>query len=80
MDKVRAIYYFFSIADAKGCEHRYIEETLEQDRARFKPVPTPNPFLADFTTEATGGAGGDDNGAIREALAIGSMQGILGAL
>jgi hypothetical protein len=60
-------------------EHRFIEETLEQDRARFKTVLNVNPFLTDFMAEETGGTGGDDVG---DAVvsAIGSMQGILGAL
>ncbi len=70
--------YWFSITEIKGYEHRYIEETLTQDRAKFKPVPSVNPFLTDFMTEVTEGDGND--GDTRAAGAIGSMQGILGAL
>jgi hypothetical protein len=73
------IYYF--LADIKGYEHRYIEDTLEQDRVRFKPVPNVNPFLTDFMTEAAEGHGGTDNeGDTQAGGAIGSMRGILGAL
>ena len=30
---------------------RYIEETVNRDRAEFKPVPHVNPFLEDFTDQ-----------------------------
>ncbi len=63
-----------------GYKHRYIEETLKQDRAKFKPVPTVNPFLNDFVAEVTGGGGDDGDGATQAVGAIGSMQGILVAL
>jgi len=83
MGKVRTLrfnVYYFSITDIKGCKHRYIEETLEEDRTRFKAVPTVNPYLTDFATEATGGVGGDDDGTTQGVGPIGSMQAILGAL
>ena len=74
--------YLFLITDTEGYEYRYIEDTLEQDRAKFKPVPVVNPFLTDFVDETAGGAGGGGNGATqaRAVSAIGSMQGILVAL
>lgn len=80
MDKVCTLHFNISIANINGYEHRYIEETLEQDRAKFKPVPNVNPFLTDFMTEVPGDAGGDENGGTRAVGAIGSMQGILVAL
>jgi len=40
-------------------KHRYIEETLEQDHAMFKPILNVNSFLTNFMTE--GIRGGDDN-------------------
>jgi hypothetical protein len=73
------IYYFF-IANITRRKHRYIEETLEQDRARFKLVPTVNPFLADFNSEAPVSADGHNNGALRVVNAIGSTHAILGTL
>ncbi|KAH9167787.1 hypothetical protein EDB89DRAFT_2074537 [Lactarius sanguifluus] len=59
---------------------KYIEETLQRDRERFKPTPILNPFLADFD-EVAGGTG-DDNGVAQPSTgsAIGSMQGIVGIL
>lgn len=65
----------------KYYEHRYIEETLEQDRARFKPVVVVNSFLTDFGADATTGDGDTrDNEGVRTVGAIGSMHGILGTL
>ncbi|KAH8983088.1 hypothetical protein EDB86DRAFT_2834093 [Lactarius hatsudake] len=59
---------------------KYIEETLQRDRERFKPIPILNPFLTDFD-DVPGGAG-DDNGVAQPhtSSAIGSMQGIIGIL
>ncbi len=73
------IYSLF-IADTKGFEYRYIEETIEQDHVKFKPLPIVNPFLTDFVTETMEGAGNNDDGTTRAVGAIGSMQGILVAL
>ena len=63
-----------------GYKYRYINDTLKQDHVRFKPVPSINPFLTDFTMETTGGTGGDINGDTQAVGTIGSMQGILVAL
>jgi hypothetical protein len=79
MDKVRAFRYYSSIPDIKGCEHRYIEETIKQDREKFRPAPIANPFLDDFVTEAMASADGEGGRATATGV-IGSMQGILGAL
>ncbi|KAH8979353.1 hypothetical protein EDB92DRAFT_1821066 [Lactarius akahatsu] len=56
---------------------KYIEEMLQRDRKRFKPIPILNPFLADFD-DVPGGAG-DDNGVAQPhtSSAIGSMQAII---
>jgi hypothetical protein len=67
------------MADMKDFKYRYIEETLEQDRVKFKPIPNVNLFLINFMSEATEGAGGDDNRTTRVGI-IGFMQGILGTL
>jgi hypothetical protein len=70
--------YYLSIFD--GYEYRYIDETLEKDRAKFKTAPIVNPFLSDFVTEATDGGPSGNDGALQSAGVIGSMQGILTAL
>lgn len=84
MGKVSVLHfnmYYFFFANITRHKHRYIEETVEQDRARFKLVPTVNPFLADFNSETPVSVDGrGDNGASRAVSAIGSMHGILGTL
>lgn len=82
MDKVRAnlfLYLLLSITDTEG-HYRYIDETLEQDRTKFKPIPTVNPFLTDFVADGTEGAGGINDGGVVTLSTIGSMQGIVGIL
>ena len=61
--------------------NRYIEQTLEQDRIKFKRAANVNPFLTNFTTEA-GGVSGNGEGLENPSVvsAIGSMRGILGTL
>ena len=56
-----------------------IEETLEQDRTKYKAVTTVNPFLSDFMAVGTEGSGDNEVDA-RVVNTIGSMQGILGIL
>lgn len=82
MDKVRPfIIISIPLSLTQRHKYRYIEETLEQDRAKFKAVAVANPFLTDFVAGTSGSAGGDDDGAAaRQAGTIGSMHGILGAL
>lgn len=58
--------------------HRFIQETLERDRAMFKPIAIVNSFLTDITSEATG-SGNNDEGA-QAASTTGSMQEILGTI
>lgn len=61
--------------------NRYIEQTLEQDRIKFKRAANINLFLTDFAAEAGGASGNGER--LEETLvigAIGSMRGILGTL
>jgi hypothetical protein len=74
------VYFRVYYSPFLTCKHRYIDETVVRDRTNFKPIPTVNPFLTDFTAETTEGAGDDNNGDAIAPGAIGSMQGIIGIL
>lgn len=59
---------------------RYIDDTLKKDYMTFKPVPTVNPFMSNFSNDTMDGAGGNDNGDAPAPGTIGSSQGIVGIL
>lgn len=59
---------------------RYIDDTLKKDYMTFKPVPTVNPFMSNFSNDTMDGAGGNDNGDAPAPGTIGSTQGIVGIL
>ena len=81
LDKVSIVYIVHSsVSDMKWVARRYIDDTLKKDYATFKPVPTVNPFMSNFSTDTMDGAGGDDDGDAPAPGAIGSMQGIVGIL
>lgn len=81
LDKVSIVYIIhFSVSDMEWVACRYIDDTLKKDYMTFKPVPTVNPFMSNFSNDTMDGAGGNDNGDAPAPGTIGSMQGIVGIL
>ena len=81
LDKVSIVYIIhFSVSDMEWVACRYIDDTLKKDYMTFKPVPTVNPFMSNFSNDTMDGAGGNDNGDAPAPGTIGSSQGIVGIL
>ena len=81
LDKVSIVYIIhFSVSDMEWVACRYIDDTLKKDYMTFKPVPTVNPFMSNFSNDTMDGAGGNDNGDAPAPGTIGSTQGIVGIL